>query len=100
MAECCTGESKVYIGDIGTRIMLDVCEDIAAATVRELHVQKPDGVEVIWPGALEGTTKISYVVQAGDLDQAGWYRVQGYVEMPGWRGHADTARFRVFARFD
>jgi hypothetical protein len=100
MAECCTGESKVYVGDIGTKIVLDVCEDITASTKRELHVKKPSGAEVIWTAGLEGTTAMAYFVQALDLDEAGWYRVQGYVEMPGWRGHADTTKFRVFQSFD
>lgn len=99
MADCCDGISKYYVGDLGTKIVVDACVDITAATTRELHVQKPDGTLVTWVGALEGTTSIAYFVQAGDWDQAGDYRVQAYVEMAGWQGHGDTARFRVSARF-
>jgi hypothetical protein len=97
---CCEGEGKYYVGDVGTKVIIDVCVDITTATIRQIKVKKPvSGSTVIWSGGLEETTKISYFVRPGDFDEEGWYYVQAYVEMPGWTGHGETAKFRVTPRF-
>lgn len=91
----CTGPGKYYVGDVGTQILVDTCSDITTATLVRLDVTKPDGTEVQWVGSVSDTTKILYIVSAGDFDQAGEYRLQSYVEIPGWQGHGDTITFRV-----
>jgi hypothetical protein len=100
MTTCCTGDSKYYVGDAGTKIVVNVCVDITTATVRSLKVMKPSGVLVTWPGLAEGTTHIAYYVQPTDFDEEGTYRLQAYVEMPGWKGHGDTAKFKVTKGFE
>jgi len=91
----CSGPDIYYIGDIGAAIVVDVCNDIATATLVALDVTKPDGTQVRWVGSLHETTKIKYIVIAGDFDQAGEYRVQAYIEIPGWSGHGNTTTFKV-----
>lgn len=82
--------NKPYIGDVGTVILLDCLNDITDATNVEIHVQKPDGTEVIWPGTIVENTKIKYVIVVDDLDQAGEWWFQAYVESTAgkWRGEA------------
>jgi hypothetical protein len=102
MAICgdgCTAPSQYYVGDEGTEIIVDTCSDISAATVTDLIVRKPDGTQVTWSGAIYDTTKIRYVTTTGDFDQAGRYRLQAYVEMPGWKGFGETTTFKVLAAF-
>ena len=99
MADSCTGESKYYVGDIGTKIIVDTCTDCTAATVRRLVVLKPDNTTVTWVATQEGTTQITYTTILGDFDQAGDYRLQAYLEIAGFHGYGVTARFRVHARF-
>jgi hypothetical protein len=91
----CDLPSRYYVGDIGTIVVVDTCNDITAATVTNLIVQKPDQTIVTWAGAVFEDTKIRYIIQSGDFDQVGEYRLQSYVESPGWRGRGDTATFRV-----
>lgn len=91
----CDSSGKYYVGDIGTILIIDVCNDITTATLMALDVTKPDGTTDRWVGSLSGSTSIQYVIEADDFDQAGEYRVQSYVEMPTWSGHGGTTQFRV-----
>lgn len=95
----CDTDGKYYAGDTGTEIIVDTCSDITTATTADLLVEKPDGTVETWSGSVYDTTKIRYIVQSGDFDQAGEYFLQAYVVMPGgtWRGN--TTSFRVVAVF-
>lgn len=95
----CSVVSKYYVGDVGTEIIVDTCENITTATLVKLMVQKPDGTNHEWIGAVYDTTKIRYVVQAGNFDQAGTYLVQAYVQMPGWAGRGNNTSFKIYPVF-
>ena len=97
--DSCATPSKYYVGDVGTEIIVDVCSDITLATKVSLLVKKPDGTEHEWIGTVFEITKIRYVVSVGDFDQNGKYRVQAYVEAPGWQGRGDTTYFKVSPQF-
>ena len=86
---------KIYKGDIGTVLIVDVKTDISDATKLSLKVLDPDGISREWAGTLEGTTKIRYVVVEGDLNKVGIYKVQPYIERPGWTGRGETVEFFV-----
>jgi len=91
----CDVENAYYVGDVGTVIIVDLCNDITAATLVALDVVKPDGTQVRWSGSVWETTKIRYVVGPNDLNVAGEYRIQPYLEILGWSGHAKTSTFKV-----
>lgn len=91
--------SKIYVGDVGTEIILDCGVDISTATVRKIKVRKPDGTNAEWAAVSEGTKAIKYVVQAGDIAKAGVWRLQAYIEMPGWLGSGQTVDVRVYDLF-
>ena len=95
----CDGPSLYYVGDVGTEIIVDVCSDISTATLATLKVMKPDGTLATWVGSVYNTQYVRYITVAGDFDQIGEYRVQPYIEMPGFAGRGDTARFKVSATF-
>lgn len=90
---------KVYVGDIGTQIVLDCGQDISSATARSIEVRKPDGSTASWPATASGMTAIAYVTLAGSLDMPGPYRLQALVTLPSgtWRG--ETAQLSVYAAF-
>lgn len=89
----------VFVGDVGTIIELDVGTDVTAATRMEIRATKPDGTKVAWTASLASgeTTVIAYVTQDGDLDQAGAWKLQAYVELPGWKGRGEIAVLDVHA---
>lgn len=93
---CGGGGAKYYVGDIGTEIIVDTCSPISGATKAALLVMKPgSSAAVEWVGTVFEDTKIRYIVTADDFNIAGEYRMQAYVEMPGWTGRGDTVRFKV-----
>jgi len=87
--------TTVYTGDVGTAIILDCVDDVSAATVRTIKVRKPNGVRTTWAATLDGTTKIKYVIQTGDLDVIGNWALQAYVEIPGWTGSGELVTLVV-----
>jgi hypothetical protein len=94
-----------HVGDVGTIFegtFYDggVIVDISAATTKEILFRKPDGTVVTKTGTFstDGTDgKLRYTTIAGDLDQAGDWRVQGYIVTPtgSWKSSVET--FTVLA---
>lgn len=91
--------NKVYVGDIGTEIILDCGSNITTATVLQIRAQKPSGAVVTWTAAISGTNSVRYVVASGDLDEAGAWILQAYVRLPAWDGLGESYRLRVHAPF-
>ena len=91
--------SKYYVNDVGTKMRVDAVTNISTATVLKLKIKKPDNTKVEWIATLEGLTFLTYIVQAGDWDQAGRYSLQSYIEMPGWTGEGDTTSFEIHDAF-
>jgi len=91
--------NKIYVGDTGTEFIVDTGTDVSSATKLALKVLKPEGVSAEWVGSSYQTTKIKYTTVADDLNVAGEYAIQAYVEMPAWTGRGETVVIRVHAPF-
>ncbi len=91
--------TKVYKNDVGTEIILDCGQDISSSTTRKIKVKKPDNTLVEWTASLEGTTKIKYTTQSGDLALAGKYLMQAYVSIGSWSGSGETCALVVYDSF-
>lgn len=87
--------SDVFVGDVGTVISLDCGAITTAATLRQVIVKKPNGRRVTWNAVQDAETSIKYVVQVGDLDVAGDWQLQAYVEFPTWKGRGEVATLKV-----
>lgn len=91
------------VGDIGTIFEVTVKEGAAAvpinsATVKEIKFKNPSGVILLKTAAFKtnGADGImTYTAVSGDLDESGVWEIQGYVEMPGWKGHTQKGLFFV-----
>jgi hypothetical protein len=88
---------KVYVGDVGTEIIVDCGQAITGATGTTLEVEKPDGTEKSWTATIYGTNYLKYTIQTDDLDIAGVYKVQSKLTLGGWTGKGETDKFRVYA---
>ena len=71
-------ESKrIHVGDYGFDILAQFDVDISAATSLSFVTEKPDASVVTWTAvAADENNSLRYVVESGDLDLAGVYRVQ------------------------
>jgi hypothetical protein len=91
---------KVYVGDIGTQIVLDCGQDISAATARSIEIKKPNGRTVSWPATASGTNAITCTTGGSNLlDVSGAWQLQAKVTLPSgtWRG--ETVALNVYASF-
>ncbi len=74
--------------------------DISSASTKTMIIEKPDST-MISASAIFLTDgkdgKIYYRTVAGDLNQAGTYNVQSYLEMPDFVGYSTPASFTVYA---
>jgi hypothetical protein len=93
---------KLYVGSVGTTILIDVGEDISGATTAAIDVQKPDGMEVTWVGDVYDHTKVRYITIANDIDQSGWWKLRPHIVMPspGYDGPAATIEIMVYDEFN
>jgi hypothetical protein len=96
---------EIHVGDVGTalratiRNQSDEIVDVSAATTLELHFVKPDRTRVTQTATLysDGTDGIiEYITETDDLDQAGFWNIQGYVVISGAPKKSNVDEFRVF----
>jgi hypothetical protein len=95
----------VQVGAINLSIELELRDgysalDISGATTKQIIIDKPDGTNLT-RGATFTTDgkdgKLYYLTVAGDLDQAGDYRAQSYIIIPGFNGYSSATTFTVYA---
>jgi len=93
-------EEKVYVGDVGTEIKIDMQEAMAGATDITFEVRNPNNEEKAWSGiTIVETTKLKYIIQAGDLNIVGNYKVQPKLTIGAWTGKGLTVTFRVYEKY-
>ena len=104
MAVITTVDRELHVGDVGTRIEVTVKDgddpvDLSPATVIQIIFEKPDRTTVTKTATVsDGPGGIMYYdTEAGDLDQAGRWKVQAYIEIPTWQGHTDVCSFKVYS---
>lgn len=89
---------RIYVGDIGTVILIDMGTDISDATTTNINVRKKGG-DVVWSASISGTNYLTYTIEEDDLDVAGTYYLQPYIVTPSWTGRGETVTMEVFEVF-
>jgi hypothetical protein len=74
-----------------------VIVDLTSASVLELDMKKPDGTAMTRTLVLENAVGgvVYYAFLSDEIDQAGHWRGQPYIEMAGWKGHAEEVIWYV-----
>ena len=98
---------EIHIGDIGTRFLFTIqdCDstdpvDVSTASSVEIVFKKPNGTNLVVAGTFltDGTDgKVYYDTANGDIDQIGYWKVQGKVNFPTGLFYSDIHKFQVFA---
>lgn len=83
--------------ETGKAIRLLTCLDLTDADVMRILYWKPDDTQGYWNGIMDGVknNKILYETVAGDLDQAGLWHLQTYVESDGRTYKGDYVKIKV-----
>tara|TARA_R110002020_G_scaffold103752_15_gene243186 strand:+ start:690 stop:1001 length:312 start_codon:yes stop_codon:yes gene_type:complete len=97
--------SEIHQNDVGTRFLVTVKDDgvlvnVSGATLRQINIKKPDDsvlnrtASIIsdW-SAVSGV--MYYDTVAGDLDEAGQYKLQAKVAIPSGTYYTDVYSFKV-----
>jgi len=87
--------SVIYKSDIGTELILDCGVTISTATVMKVRSRNPNGAVKEWVATLNTATSIKYVLLLNDINIAGKWQFQAYIEMPGWKGRGEWATVEV-----
>ena len=90
-----TEGNVLYYLDEGVKIILNVGVDISDSTVHKIKFKRPNGTSGEWAAERENATSISYLIQTNDLNYAGIWKLQAYVETPNWKLHGEEASLQV-----
>lgn len=97
--------AEIHVDDVGTvfeatlRDETDNIVNISAASERIFVFRKPGGQILEVPAVLTTDGQdgaMQYATESGDLDQPGYWKVQGHVTIGSWQGNTDIYEFRVY----
>lgn len=89
---------KPQVGDIGTKIRYNAQESLAdhIEDGLKLKYRKPDGTTGEWIAVVYSDTYAEYTtLLATDLNIAGSWSLQIYIETAAWIGHSEIKEFSV-----
>ncbi len=99
--------AEIHVADVGTAFECTIVDedgnimDVSGASTKEIWFGKPDLSVATFAAAFvtDGTDgKIQYVTAAeADLDQAGTWKIQGFVKFGSYELHSDIHKVKVFA---
>ena len=95
--------SEIHVNDVGTRFLITVKDDgdivnVSGVSSISLIFKKPSDTVIYRSGLLytNGTDgKVYYDAVAGDLDEAGYYKLQGRVSFTSGVYYTDIHTFQV-----
>lgn len=89
---------KIFVGDIGTEIILEAGEPLTDQTTLQIRYIKPTGETGTWDAEVYGVgdTQAIYVTIEGDIDEAGVWKFQLYVELTDWLGYGTISTLEIY----
>jgi len=98
--------SEIHQNDIGTRFLITVKDDgnlvnisgVDGSTIHEINFRKPSDTIITRNASLQdfGISGVMfYDTLAGDLDEAGLYKLQAKVTVPSGTYYTDIYTFKV-----
>lgn len=96
----------LHVGDVGTELIMALVDadggpvDLTDYQSLALIIERPDGTKLEKIAAPHGDPTAGLVAaysSAGDLNQAGHYRMQAAAALPAWTGKSQIKTFRVVA---
>lgn len=67
---------------------------LGSASVKRILYAKPDGTDGFWTASVSGT-KLTYGLANGDIDQAGVWKFQAYIEAGGLKGYGEIVEQEI-----
>ena len=98
--------AEIHYGDVGTTFILTITDqdgsavDVSGASTKQIKFEKPSGADVTQTADFtsDGTDgKIEYTTVADDLNETGFWKIQGKVTIATGTWHSDITRKFVYA---
>lgn len=99
----------LHVDDIGTRIIVTLVDsddqpvDLSDTTLRQFLIRKPSGTIVTATATFvtDGTDgQLQYITISTTFSEAGFYKLQVYIEEDSNRWHTDKTTFRVYPNLE
>ncbi len=99
-------DTIIHNGDVGTIFRLTITDkegvaiDVSTATVKKFYFLKPGGTKINKDAEFNTTGvdgKLKYTTVAGDIDAAGTWQIQGYVEISLGKFWTEKDSFKVYS---
>jgi hypothetical protein len=86
----------IHTGDIGSviRIVPETETDLSSAVSAEIRYKKPNGTTGSWEATIVDGG-VQYVTQADDIDVAGTWYFQVYVDLIAWAGSSAIVSAKI-----
>lgn len=91
--------AKIYAGDVGTKIKVDMGESMVGATALSFEIQKPNQKPVTFTPVTINGNFLEYITVANDIDLVGDWDMNPKLTLGSWSGLGETVSFEVFAKF-
>lgn len=93
--------TKIYQHDAGIAIAVATGITLTGAATTQLKVKKPSGVTVAWAATINGTNaqQLDYTTVANDLNEAGRYFLQAFVQTGGQTLYGETAEIDIYGAY-
>lgn len=96
--------AEIHIEDIGTQFIItindgSVAVDLSTASTKQIIFRKPSGSKITKNASFVNTGsdgKIKYTTLSGDLDEAGYWKIQVYLVIGSNSWKTDMMIFRVY----
>ena len=97
--------AEIHVGDAGTALEYEIRDekgaivDVSTATIKQVTYRRPNGTKFV--RALDFVTTgidglVRYTTTPEDLDKAGTWKAQVYVELGSGKWYSTTASFPVY----
>ena len=84
--------TKIYKNQSYLTIRLNTMVDISAANAARILYKKPGGKAGYWVAAVINTTYVQYTFTGIELNLAGTWELQAYVEIGGLKGYGEIVK--------
>lgn len=92
-------ERKHYVGEVGIELILDCGGSVVGATAYCIKVKKPNFTEADWTAEIYNSNYLRHLIGADELDQAGNWEFQAYIEISGLKRYGSTCNIVVYDKF-
>jgi len=86
---------KIFKGDVGTEIIINMQRDISTATDISIKVLTPNKTQTTWTPTIYNTNYLRYIIVSGDLSENGTYTLQPVLTLGSWVGSGTPVSFYV-----